>query len=274
MSKDAATPATPANPANPGTATPPPANPEGLGTQVQTPPVVPQKIVTGQQDDPKATTPKPEPAAQTPPADQQTPARPQYYDDFNSGALDAAYDVLSSVDATQETIGKIFDKSVGSGDPADINLALLEKTVGKGQAALIMNAVNAEVAAAQAVVAEVSQAQHTIAGGEENWNNVVAWANTSFDAAGHAQINAAFEQGGMVAEAMIRHVCQQYTEKGRDVVENGALLSGQPGAGGQAQGITAIEYAQKFGELSNSNAGQAQFDQLNRARSLGKRQGI
>jgi len=102
--------------------------------------------------------------------------------------------------------------AAGNGDFGQLKALLAEKTVPGWEAyvALAEKGYQDQLAREAQKVAEVQQIVAQAAGDAATWNETLAWASSNAEPHEKEAVNAALEQGGVVAEAMAAFLVNQY----------------------------------------------------------------
>jgi hypothetical protein len=119
---------------------------------------------------------------------------------------------------------------------------------------------------AQAKAKELNEQIIKIVGDEATWNKVKEWAGTNAEPAEKAEVNAALQQGGIVARATVAYLLQNY-QRATGVTE--PPKDAAPGAGNGAPSNGALsprQYTEAVGalraKLGGRMEGSAEYQQL------------
>lgn len=191
-----------------------------------------------------------------------------------SEAFSLVKEVFDDKKVSEDTMNKIFSKAAESGKPEDIDRDLLEASVGKAHAAVLIKALTDETNAEVAKYAATEKAVHEAAGGQAQWAAVQSWARQSLDQADLAEIDNALREGGYAAKAVATALVNDFRAASRAPNEQGQRLEGNPKLSNTGTGLSRAEYTKQYAELSRKGGTKQQFDQLNAQRSLGVQQGL
>jgi len=229
-----------ASPVIPDTQTPPaqpnaaaPTSPDPATPDAGTPPT-----------DASLTFTDPDPAAPTPPQDQEV-----VYEKTGDAGLDVALKYVGKQGfgpdhpamqaATKGDFSKLEEALKARGDKATDYaeyIALAKEAYGRKSAAA-----KAQSEAAEKVV-------HDAAGGKDRWAAIKAWAGQHADPDEKAQLNAALKAGGVAAAAAVKYLSDLYAVHGK-VQPKTAVKADATGASGNDAPLSAREYAKQLNAL-------------------------
>ena len=134
---------------------------------------------------------------------------------------------------------------------------------------------------ADAKHAENLKAVQEAAGGEEQWNNIQAWAAANAEPEERTSVNAALAQGGIAAKAMVQYLAGLYNRAPGTTVNPAPVVNPAAKASSASQeggALTAQAYAKAVQEtrqkLGYSFDNSAEYRSLQMRREAGRRRGI
>lgn len=129
---------------------------------------------------------------------------------------------------------------------------------------------------------EIAKFAYEQAGGQQNWQQVQAWASANATPAEKAQINSLLASGGFAAQSAISFLVSQYSKTNTLNKAPAAVAKSNAGAArGQDTGgaLSAAEYGRLVQELVYSNGGRdvsntREYQDLQARRLQGRRAGL
>lgn len=129
---------------------------------------------------------------------------------------------------------------------------------------------------------EIAKFAYEQAGGQQNWQQVQAWASANATPAEKQQINALLASGGFAAQSAISFLVQQYSKSNTLNKAPAAVAKANAGASrGQDVGgaLSAAEYGRLVQELVYANGGRdvsntREYQDLQARRLQGRRAGL
>ncbi len=200
------------------TATTEPTTPEPTGTEIPagSNPVPPSPAPAGEGTPPAV----PEATAEAQTASEK-PGKPEEvagYSQWRTGdaGVDGALGLLEEAGVSFSDAQAIFGKAIASGNPADIDKALLAEKAGPQKAAVVSAAVQAWYAAQTAAMEQTARDVYAaVPGGEAGWAKVRDWAvgkqaDPQF-APVLAEVREMLDRGGVAAIAAAKHLADLYS---------------------------------------------------------------
>lgn len=134
-------------------------------------------------------------------------------------------EVLKEREIPRAKAQEIFGDAFKSGNPDDIDIHELRRTVGKQTANMMLKTIK-QAAVDQGVKQNKAlEAVHTAAGGKEQWDKAEEWAKTNYSGKDAADLNAMFKAGGRQAILATKDVMNDY-KNSDDYVEPASLEKG------------------------------------------------
>ncbi len=195
-------------------------------------------------------------------------------------AAQAAIDLLSEAGVTPVEANAIFEEAIKSADISKVDWTKLEAKIGKAKTELVKAGVtqydNEVVQNIQAVKKSVLE----IAGGQENWDKITAWAKAREKtdpvwAKQLVQYRNAIEVGGLVTQQVATALKAEYN---KDPKNNGlgvtTIVNGQALPAGVEGALTRAAYVDELKKAHERNASPAEIKALDARRVLGRQQRI
>lgn len=179
---------------------------------------------------------------------------------------------------------ELFMVTEGEGDdavtrvrkPGEIDRAALEKELGKTRADLVMAGVENWSAKHEANVKAVLDTVHEAAGGKEQWETAIAWANKNIEQADRDILAGMINQGGLQAKLAAEHIAVMYSNAPDTNALSGVELKGDTSGGNTGEAISSSEYVERREaaqrKLSGPQLAKA-IAALDAARARGRKQG-
>lgn len=230
------------------TTTPESTTPEATTPEVTTPAV------------PEATVPE------TPTTKEEPKVPPAEFEPTGDPALDVALDYAAAQGLTP-TSPEI--EAARTGDFAKLEAYLKEKQAPgwEKQVALAKSAYNAVVEKNKTAAEATAKLVYGVAGSQANWDAAREFVGRVADQAQKDQINAALNQGGLVAEAMAKFVVSEWKAQATKGAKNPAPGAARTEADAP---LSAKAYAQAVSQLHLKNRGR-DITQLAEYKELGAR---
>lgn len=132
-------------------------------------------------------------------------------------------------------------------DIQDIDCAALNKEVGKDKAQLIIAGIENWKNRNDAAVKETLDVVYSQAGGKENWDVAVAWANSNLTDEDRSDLKDMIDAGGVKAKFAAQEIVNRYNSADGNTSLGGVEITGDNASGG-AFGIKPIATASEYFE--------------------------
>lgn len=195
----------------------------------------------------------------TPVEDKTKPTEPEpVYPVYNDADADSVVSMLRKAKISVADAEQIFAPAAKDGDLAKIPLADLEQRIGKEEAALVVAAARSYWARKSAEIKTQAAELHAIAGGEAQWNSVVAWAQkrAQDDPKFASELNEYREllsSSHASARLAVKDLSNRYkTERGGVIKMVEGDNAGTAGVAPAKLNLTRAEYARKLTQLETA----------------------
>jgi len=166
----------------------------------------------------------------------------------NSPSLKTAFTVLQERGVNANDMEAIFGQAQRTGDPAAINTKLLADKVGQGTADLIMGNVQQHIDTVKANAEAINKSVYDTVGGEDNWKEVVNWAQQNLPADARKEYADMINAGGTQATLAAKSLMDQAAGDANTTLTSGLLETGTASAEQGGKGMTREEYAKAYQE--------------------------
>ncbi|ANS06231.1 head scaffolding protein [Phage MedPE-SWcel-C56] len=165
--------------------------------------------------------------------------------------------------------------AVKAGDPSQIDKEALIEKVGKVNANLIMNGVEAVVSRNNAKVEAAMKIVHETAGSKEAWETMLPWIKNNVSKEDIDEFTPMINAGGKQAAFAVAELKAQYNADPKNTRIDGKTLEGDTKPAKVIKGISQREYGDQLSKLARTGKAtpEARAALLKRRR-LGEQQGI
>ncbi len=222
--------------------------------------------------------PEAKPEGEAKPDENEEPK--EVWADTASDTGNAVVDMLQSAGVTQDEAKSMMYDAIAEGDPSKINLEALEAKLGKSQAFLAKQGVEAFIAERAETVKTAAAAAHEAAGGEENWNKVRDWTASGIEEKKMTELAGMIDAGGEQQKYAFGEIMKAYNADAKN--SDLAPTREEPSEANTPPAIAPVsktEYADKYDSIYNDRSlSPKQRDNklaaLNKARASGRAQGL
>jgi hypothetical protein len=192
---------------------------------------------------------------------------------FGDASIDSAIDLMKESGVKPEEMAKLFSKAIETGNPDDVDMDALVKSVGKAKADMVMIGVKdwhgRENARVQGILKEV----HTAAGGPKAWDKVSEWVRGGGigDDALMSDYRDMIDAGGAKAKFAAGEIMKAYEAENGSI--DPSLLSGDGDMATDTSPLTAKEYHKLVAEAHAKND-TAEITRIKARRAAGRASGI
>jgi hypothetical protein len=182
--------------------------------------------------------------------------------------------LLQNAEISTEDAKALLYDAVVAGDATKIDQVALEAKVGKAKASLILVGIKGFIQETAEKNSAIKQVVYEAAGGEEAWNKLTTWAETSgTDISEYAGL---IDAGGAAARFAVQEITELFNADPKNTAITAGTKRVEPSKGGAAPAIQPITRAEFVEQLDAAHAAgdQKAVDRIKAARAAGRKQGI
>lgn len=248
------------------------ANSGAVDTTGATPPAAP--VNTPPAPEKAAEAPKETPPAEVkPPEEDNTPLNVDVWGSTGDPTGDAVMEIMQNAGMTPEDAKALMYDAVMGGDVTKIDQAALIEKVGKARAALITagteNFITKQAGKAASILADV----HGSVGGEDNWKQLAAWANTAVPEAELNDYRAMIDAGGAKARFAAQELLGKFNAADTNNSMGDTTITPDTIAPSAARQLTRAEYYAET-EAAYKRGDTNKINEIQKARERGRAAGI
>jgi len=193
---------------------------------------------------------------------------------------DAALGLLQNAGVTPAEAKTLLFDAVSSGDLSKVDMKALEAKIGVDKAKLVMNGAKEFVKETSDRNTSIIKDISTVAGGDENWTKVAAWAKANMDGDALSEYREMIDSGGAQARFAAGEIVTAYNaDDGNSTLTTTTDIppvDGDTTTGASGVVMTRKEYAEATAKAHQHGRvpPASELEALNAARARGRAKGV